>query len=417
MNPPEDKALHDLFRDKINDFQPEYKAEDWELMRKKLKVKRRFPVWFFVFGVAVVAGLFFTLNIYRSEKTNYSEVSIRGKSELKNYQSPKIEAISSNKKNEIRITKKENTELFERIKTRSIPENIKTQYSQMGVLQVQGDGTIFQSFPAQITIINSIKPLQSLITKNPSINVSNLQNEIDIIQQMSTGRFGEDSTAYKVFERNLNRWPKSVVVCDFTSSMYPFTTQLFAWFKKNDQNPNIKGMVLFTDCDSLGEATQKSKLAGKMFTVNSLSSQTVIPVMIVASRNTIKNDDDPENGIEALLYAQKAFPDAENLIFIADNGSGIKGMNQVRELKKPIRVVVCGETGDTTTAIQPDFYTIAGRRGSSLHTIEDDLTNLDLIDKTICIKVGKRYYRYKNGDFQITPFQKRPKRFLGLFWW
>ena len=39
MNPPEDKALHDLFRDKINDFQPEYKAEDWELMRKKLKVK------------------------------------------------------------------------------------------------------------------------------------------------------------------------------------------------------------------------------------------------------------------------------------------------------------------------------------------------------------------------------------------
>ena len=417
MNPPEDKALHDLFRDKIKDFQPEYEAEDWELMRKKLEVRRRFPIWFFVFGVAVFAGLFFTLNIYKSEKTNYSEVRIKDTSELKSYQSPKIKAISSHKKSEIRITKKENTELFERTRIKSVSENTKNQQPSIGLSEVKDNGTIFQSFPVQNTLINSLKPLQSPTVKNIAIDVSNLQNEIDIIQQMSTGRFGEDSTAYKVFDRNLNRWPKSVVVCDFTSSMYPFTTQLFAWFKKNDQNPNIKGMVLFTDCDSLGEATQKSKVVGKMFMVNTMNTETVIPVMIAASRNTIKNDDDPENGIEALLYAQKAFPDAENLIFIADNGSGIKGMNQIKELKKHIRVVVCGETGDTTTAIQPDFYRIAGRRGSSLHTIEDDLTNLDLIDKTTCIKVGKRYYKYKNGDFQITLFQKRPKRFLGLFWW
>ena len=417
MNPPEDKALYDLFRDKINDFQPEYEAEDWELMRKKLEVRRRFPIWFFVFGIAVSAGLFFTLNIYESEKTNYSKVRIKDKSELKSYQNPKIEAIASNKKSETRITKKQNTGLFERIKTRSIAENTKNQQPSIGFSQVQNNKIIFQNFPIQITLINSLKPLQSFTAKNPSVDVSNLQNEIDIIQQMSTGRFGEDSTAYKVFDRNLNRWKKSVVVCDFTSSMYPFTTQLFAWFKKNDQNPNIKGMVLFTDCDSLGEATQKSKTAGKMFIVNSLNSEAVIPVMIAASRNTFKNNDDPENGIEALLYAQRVFPDAENLIFIADNENEIKGMSQMSRLKKPIHVVVCGETGDTTTAIQPDFYRIAGRRGSSLHTIEDDLTNLDLIDKTTCIKVGKRYYRYKNGDFQITLFQKRPKRFLGLFWW
>ena len=166
MNPPEDKALHDLFRDKIKDFQPEYEAEDWELMRKKLEVRRRFPIWFFVFGVAVFAGLFFVLNTYRNEKTNYSEVSIRGKSELKNYQSPKIEAISSHKKSETRITKKENTEIFERIKVKSVAENTKNQQPPIGLSEVKDNGTIFQSFPVQNTLINSLKPLQSPIVKD-----------------------------------------------------------------------------------------------------------------------------------------------------------------------------------------------------------------------------------------------------------
>ncbi len=402
MNKPEDSELHDLIRSKINDYQPDYQQTDWVAMRSKLEPKRQ-PSWILISVFCLVLG-----GTAGWLLTTKSVIETNTKIVL-------VEKINTNKiipKTESLVTKVNNRDF----KTKKRPdldhnsENAKTtQYNKLPTITTTD---------IQISVLQSthLEPLAGLASQTPQVDLQALTIEIEITKQLSTGAFGTDSTAFKVFERNVNRWKNAIVVCDFTSSMYPYSTQLYAWLKKNENNPNIRAMVFFTDCDSSGQEIQKSKAAGKMFTATNLNFENLLPTMIEAARNTKNNTDDPENNIEALLFAQKQFPTAENLILIADNSTTVKGMNQLSKIKKPVHIVLCGTTFDTTVAIQPHYFKIAARTRGSLHTSEDDIQNPNDINKDTWIRVGNRFYRFRNDDFETTDFQKRPRRFLKLFW-
>lgn len=241
-------------------------------------------------------------------------------------------------------------------------------------------------------------------------------DEPDIIQRVMTNTIGADSTTYRAFFRNITRWPNAVVVCDFTSSMYRYNTQLMAWFQKNQANKQVRGLVFFTDCDSLGHETEPG-LSGQLFYTRSQAVGDVLPLMLASARNTMGNVTDAENNIDPLVYAQRQFPEAEHLILIADNSSAVKDMVRLPELRKPVHVILCGPTRDTSQAFQPDYYTIARQTGGSLHTLEDDLTNLAQRRPTTWIRVGGHYYRTnRRGRFVVTRFRHRPRRVLRLFW-
>src|SRR5205085_1804213 len=140
------------------------------------------------------------------------------------------------------------------------------------------------------------------------------------------------------------------------------------------KHPSVKGIVFFTDCDSLGQTTQPNGSAGQMFVTHEGDVSKALPVMLSAARNTLRNNDDAENDVEALLYAQKTFPSASHLILIADNASQVKDMTSLGKIKKPVHIVLCRAPLDTNLAFQPDYYTIARQTRGSLHTLEDDLT-------------------------------------------
>ena len=235
---------------------------------------------------------------------------------------------------------------------------------------------------------------------------------------MLTGDFGADSTSYHTLTRNLRQWPNAVVVCDLTSSMYPYSTQLFAWFRQNARNPAVNGIVFFTDCDSLGRQTRPGGPAGRMFVTRERDVARVLPLMLEAARNTVHNDDDAENDVEALLVAQKLFPDARHLILLADNMSQVKDLNRLAGVKKPVHVILCGTTGNQLTEpFQPDHYAIASRTNGSLHTVEDDLNPADIAPHTM-LHVGAHYYRYnaRKEQFRLTSFTRRPIRLFRFLW-
>ncbi len=404
MNKPEDNTLHDLIRSKINDYQPDYQQTDWLAMRSKLDRKRR-PFWLLlpVFCLILGGTTGWFLNNKPAIETNTKIVLVEK---------------STVGTNNIRPTKTETAT----VGTYSIRPT-KTKTTTVGTNNIRPTKTesITPVFLIQNNPVNSLKntetqPLASLNPQTPQVDLKTLAIEMAIANQLSTGAFGTDSTAFKVFERNINRWKNAVVVCDFTSSMYPFSTQVYAWFKKNENNPNVKAMVFFTDCDSLGQELQKSKAPGQMFVATDRSIETLLPTMLAAARNSKNNTDDPENDIEALLFAQKQFPKAEHLILIADNASTVKAMNQLSKIKKPVHVVLCGMTLDTAVAIQPHYLKIAVRTRGSLHTNDDDIPNPTNIEKNTWIRVGSRFYRFRKGEFEATDFQKRPRKFLGLFW-
>lgn len=241
--------------------------------------------------------------------------------------------------------------------------------------------------------------------------------EADIIKRVTTGNIGSDSTSYRVLSRNIKKWSKAVLVCDFTSSMYPYSTQLMNWFRKNETNRQVQGLVFFTDCDSLGQETGPGR-PGQLFTTRNRSIQAVLPLMLASARNTMGNKAEAENDIEALVYAQQQFPDAAHLVLIADNSSPVKDMDRLAELHKPVHIILCGPAFDTTRAFHPDYYTIAQQSGGSLHTLEDDLSDVAHLKPATWIRVAGHYYRLnRRGRFVLTSFRHRPKRLLGLFWY
>ena len=241
--------------------------------------------------------------------------------------------------------------------------------------------------------------------------------EAAITRQLLTGTFGPDSTSYRVLARNLRHWPDAVIVCDLTTSMYPYSTQLFAWFRKNSKHLPVQGIVFFTDCDSLGRETVQGGPPGQMFVTRPDDLSQTLPVMLSAARNTVANAQSAENDVEALLFAQQRFPSARHLILLADNRSPVKDMARLSGVNRPVHVVLCGAPGDSTKPFWPDYYAIARRTGGSLHTLEDDFAP-GAIRPGTWIRVGSRYYRYqkRRDRFKATRFRHRPRRVLRLFW-
>jgi hypothetical protein len=238
-----------------------------------------------------------------------------------------------------------------------------------------------------------------------------------ITRQLLTGTFGSDSTSYRVLARNLRLWPEAVIVCDLTTSMYPYSTQLFTWFRKNRKHIPVQGIVFFTDCDSLGRETVPGGPPGQMFVTYPGDVGQTLPVMLAAARNTVANAQSAENDVEALLFAQQQFPAARHLVLLADNRSPVKDMARLGGVNRPVHVVLCGAPGDSTMALWPDYYALARRTGGSLHTLEDDFAP-GAIRPGTWVRVGSRYYRYqaRRDRFKATRFRHRPRRVLHLLW-
>ncbi|MVM39188.1 hypothetical protein GO730_19275 [Spirosoma sp. HMF3257] len=406
MSEQTDKPLHDWVRQSLDTYRPNYDPTDWVLLQRTLRRRRwiRRGAW----GSAglLLFGFLSWLIIDRQNENTASN----------------IDSVSRRKS----IRSADSTRADNSPKTTSLSVNQKVQQSAIirspstPIYSAQAVEFVAVRLPAPLNPVRQVNPLKNNLTEQihrPQL-IAFSPEETVIKHQMITGDFGPDSTSYQTLARNLRSWPDAVIVCDLTTSMYPYTTQLFAWFRKNAPNSTIRGMVFFTDCDSLGQQTRAGGPAGRMFITRERNPANALPILLDAARNTVHNDDDAENDIEALLAAQQAFPEAKHLILLADNISTVKDMALLTKIRKPVHVVLCGTTGsDTTLAFQPDYYTIANHTQGSLHTLEDDFTPSSL-SRTTTLRVGSIYYRYipRKKQFKPTPFDHRPRHFLNLIW-
>ena len=84
------------------------------------------------------------------------------------------------------------------------------------------------------------------------------------------------------------------------------------------------------------------------------------------------NGGDPEeNDVEAILKGIQKYPDFKNLILIADNNSCMRDYCLVKDIKVPVKVVLCG----TYSGINPQYINLAYKTKGSIHTIEDDISD------------------------------------------
>ena len=204
-----------------------------------------------------------------------------------------------------------------------------------------------------------------------------------------------DSVVYKIFSRH-PEWDNCLVIMDWTGSMYPYGAQAVLWHSLNLKQSGIKYFVFFNDGNM-----EKRKKIGRTRGVYFEKAENINKIIGLLSKVKAKgNGGDPEeNDVEAILKGIQKYPDFKNLILIADNNSCMRDYCLVKDVKVPVKVVLCG----TYSGINPQYINLAYKTKGSIHTIEDDISdfyNRTNTDATFMIDGSEYRYNTKRDLFE-----------------
>jgi hypothetical protein len=221
------------------------------------------------------------------------------------------------------------------------------------------------------------------------------EEEKKIIQAVVDGKKPlDDSTLVKVFDRQ-KTWKDMLVVCDVTGSMSPYTAQILFWIKSNQKMKTFKQIVFFNDDEekSTNQATKEDPTG--MWTIETSKADKVIDVAIEA----MNKGNHIENNLEAVCYAIKKYPEnKKNIVMIADNWEDPCDMKLIEFLKSQgvvLHIVVCGVTDRLNTL----YLDLAYATGGSVHTMEEDLTNIATIGEGKSFKLAGMKFKMTGGRF------------------
>ena len=206
-----------------------------------------------------------------------------------------------------------------------------------------------------------------------------------------------NNIVYNVFKRN-KKWKKQLIVADLTGSMYPFAQQISTWLKLHFTRDSLRqSFVFFNDGDRKKDSDKKVGVTGGVYFCTATNVDQLVNMMNLTIRNG-QGGDAPENVIEAILYGLRKTRGVENIILIADNWAKVRDINLLAKVKVPVRVLLCGVTEGME--IHPDYLNIAYKTKGSVHTIEQDITDLILQTSGKKFSVNGVDYIIKNGTIR-----------------
>lgn len=204
-----------------------------------------------------------------------------------------------------------------------------------------------------------------------------------------------NNTVFRVFTRN-PKWKKNIIVTDLTSSMYPYAKQINTWLKLYFMNDTAQQyFVFFNDGDKKRDTEKKIGATGGIYICKAKTCEDLVNTMKLTIKKG-EGGDSPENVVEAILAGIKKIRKPDNIILIADNWAKVRDLSLITRVKIPVRVILCGVFEGME--INTDYLNIAYKTRGSLHTIEQDIT--ELINQT----GGKKFningfnYMIKNGN-------------------
>ena len=214
---------------------------------------------------------------------------------------------------------------------------------------------------------------------------------LDVVEQKTPP---EDSSLLKVFERQPT-WKNMLVVTDVTGSMAPYTAQILLWIKANQKMKTFKQIVFFNDDEENSNTQTKSLDSTGLWTIESSNADKVIQLAFKA----MEKGNHIENDLEAVCYAIQKYPENKhNVVLIADNWEDPCDMKLVEFLKQqkvPLKIVVCGVTDRMNTL----YLDLAYATGGSVHTMEEDLTNIAQLGNGKTFKLNGMTFMMSAGKF------------------
>jgi len=397
----DEQQFHRFVREKLEGLSPEKSPEDWKKMRRKLLISKTLRFLYPTFGLILLSLVYIVVSetpiveFYMNSKPLSLDLKPSEPEEQTNIVTKSAPNTKISEPTEEKISKLNVSPVFPELynETQEISEQTE---NEVKLSKITNKRLVFKDNLADDLAEKEIRFI--------SASAVSMSDKISRVREL--GKTYE-LTSYDALDRNIDKWKNVVIVCDITSTMFPYTTQVFDWMNENTDNTSIKGIVFFTDCDSLGRQT-RGRLPGKMFTVRKKDELVLWDTMFAAINNTENNKDKPENNIEALLYAQKHFPEADEFVMIADNSTQVKDMKQLSKVKKKVHIILCGETYEKNLAFQSDYVQIAKKTKGTIHTLEDDIENISKVKEMSIVRVGNIYFRFHKGKFYTTKFLSRP---------
>ncbi len=204
----------------------------------------------------------------------------------------------------------------------------------------------------------------------------------------------QDSTLLKVFTRN-SHWKEMLCVADVTGSMSPYTAQLLVWAKFNEKLKTFKQFVFFNDNDAISNDQSIVQDTSGIWNLESFRSDKIFDKMIYSMNKGAHI----ENDLEAIFYATKKYSDnIKNIVLIADNWEDPCDMHllpKLKELKIPIRVVICG----VNSVLNTKYLEIAYATNGSVHTMEEDLLEMGKMNEGNVFKISGLKFKLQGGKF------------------
>jgi antitoxin component YwqK of YwqJK toxin-antitoxin module len=206
------------------------------------------------------------------------------------------------------------------------------------------------------------------------------------------------NVVYNVLKRN-KQWKNKLIVADLTGSMYSYAQQTSTWLKLHFiRDTTSQNFVFFNDGDKKRDEDKKIGATGGVYYCKAKNVDELISTMELTVKKG-QGGDAPENPIEAIIYGLNKSGKAEDIILIADNWAKVRDIKMLARIKVPVRVILCGVYEGME--INEDYLNIAYKTKGSVHTIEQDIT--DLMKQS----TGKKFningvdYIIKNGNVKV----------------
>jgi hypothetical protein len=227
-----------------------------------------------------------------------------------------------------------------------------------------------------------------------SMERNRISGEVERLKDMISGKTRvEDKTISTIFDRN-KKWKNMLVIADLTGSMSPYTAQLVIWLKLNMIKRETKCFVFFNDGDATPDGKKKIGSTGGIY-MGSTDTFEKTAELAYKTMNAGGGGDSTENDVEALIKGIEKFGDCEEIVLIADNLSNMRDISLMKDVKRPVRVILCG----ANYGINVQYLELARATGGSVHTIEADIVDLMKLKEGQSIKIGKEKFIIQKGKF------------------
>ncbi|WP_250632513.1 hypothetical protein [Rhodoflexus caldus] len=177
-------------------------------------------------------------------------------------------------------------------------------------------------------------------------------------------------TVVRDFFSEHERLAGSVIVMDWTGSMYPYGIDVILqqFFAKEEESATA--FVFFNDGGNAPPASKKIGKTGGIYHANPRDMEEVYRMMrkVAEDGNGV---DTPENDIEALIAAEQKYPSAARRYLIADNRSPVRDLRLMTQLTQPVDVILCNTNfnlfGKKFRLINSDYVRLTAANGGHLY--------------------------------------------------